>query len=203
QAEALWAVGLSRERRLVMRVAGPLELFDISKDRRVLVEHHVTLPGLMCLQPGETKERDLTWLSDSKLEDLSADGKTIVLSEGEEGGGPAGSVYLRKTDGSPAIRLGEGAGAGLSPDGNFVIALVPRIGGKSARLTLLPTGAGETRTLIAEGFEKFFRAAWLPDGKGIVFSGSEPGHRTRAYLLDVATGRFRAITPEGVAVQQF
>jgi dipeptidyl aminopeptidase/acylaminoacyl peptidase len=98
--------------------------------------------------------------------------------------------------------LGEGTGAGLSPDGNWVIALVPPIGEKNARLTLLPTGTGESRTLIAEGFERFVRSAWLPHGKGIVFSGNEPGHAGRVYLVDVATGRFRAITPEGVWVRE-
>jgi len=202
QVEALWAAGLSGKRRLVMRVAGLLELFDISKDRRVLLGHHTLLPGLMCLPPGEANERDLSWLSESRLADLSSDGKTVVISEGQDAGGPTGSVYLRKTDGSPAIRLGEGVGAGLSPDGSWVIALVPPVGEKSARLTLLPTGAGESRTLLADGFEVFVRAAWLPDGKAIVFSGNEPGHAPRVYLLEVATGRFRAITPEGVGVRE-
>ena len=203
QVEALWAVSLSGARRLVTRLPGILELFDISKDRRVLVGHHTLLVSLMCQPPGGVPERDLSWLSESRPSDLSPDGKTLILSESSEAGGPTGSVYLRKTDGSPAIRLGEGSGAGLSPDGNWVIALVPPVGEKSARLTLIPTGAGESRTLLAGGFERFVRAAWLPDGKQIVFSGNEPGHAPRVHLLEVSTGRFRAITPEGVSVREF
>ena len=37
-------------------------------------------------------------------------------------GGPKYAVYIRKTDGSPAIRLGEGNGLSLSPDGKWALA---------------------------------------------------------------------------------
>jgi hypothetical protein len=43
----------------------------------------------------------------------------MLFTEGGEGGGPKYAVYLRKTDGSPAIRLSEGNGLALSPDGEM------------------------------------------------------------------------------------
>ena len=42
-----------------------------------------------------------------------------------------------------------------------------------------------------------FAAAFMPDGKQILFSGSEPGHRSRIYLRGVDGGKPRAVTPEG------
>jgi dipeptidyl aminopeptidase/acylaminoacyl peptidase len=198
QPEALWAADLSGENRLVTRGPGMLELFDISSDGRVLVAHHIVIHSLMCLAPGDTAVRDLSWLSESRPTALSADGKTLVITEGLEGGGPAGSVYLRKTDGSAAVRLGDGVGTGISPDGLWVVAIVRSLGGKPLQLNLLPTGPGQTRTLVSEGFETVRRATWTPDGRSIVFTGIQPGRRERLYLLDVASGRRRPLAPEGV-----
>ena len=39
---------------------------------------------------------------------ISADGQMLLFDESGEGGGPGGSVYLRQTDGSPAVRLRTG-----------------------------------------------------------------------------------------------
>jgi hypothetical protein len=61
-------------------------------------------------------------------------------------------------DGSPALRLGEGRGFGLSPDGQTVVA-----GGRSG-LVFLPMGAGQPRTLAVAGLT-IQRAQWFPDGR--------------------------------------
>ena len=196
--EALWAIQVSGKRRLVARVPGILELFDMSKDGRVLVGHHLVLTSVIWRLSGQTNERNLSWLSESRATDLSSDGKTVILAETAEGGGPAGSTYLRKTDGSPAIRLGDGTSGALSPNGSWVITLLPPIGGKPPRMNMLPTGAGETKSLISEGFENIDGTRWMPDGKTAVFSAAEPGRGYRLYLLDVETRRARALTPEGV-----
>lgn len=167
QPEALWATDLAGKNRLVTRGPGVLEFYDISPDWRVLASHHVLLYSVMCLAPGETTVPDLSWLSESRPTALAADGKTLVISEGLEGGGPAGAVYLRRKDGSAAVRLGDGVGTGISPDSLWVVALVPSLGGKPPQLSLLPTGPGQTRTLISEGFEVVRRATWVPDGRGL------------------------------------
>jgi serine/threonine protein kinase/Tol biopolymer transport system component len=203
ESEALRAVGLSGKPRLITRVPGILELFDISKDRRVLVGHHLVHTTVMCLPPGETVERDLSWLSESRPEAISPDGKMLLLSERYEGGGPAGSVYLRKTDGSSPVRLGDGGAASLSLDGQWVVAFVHPFGGNPGRLNLLPTGAGETRTLISGGFDRIRAISWLADGKGVVFSGTEAGRGERIYLLDLAKPESRPLTPEGVRSSTF
>src|SRR5438445_494758 len=73
------------------------------------------------LAPGETKERDLSWLDVTYTRGMSDDGRTVLLGEGGFGGGANGSIYLRKTDGSPAIRLGDGYPISLSPDGKWAL----------------------------------------------------------------------------------
>jgi Tol biopolymer transport system component len=157
----------------------------------------------MGLAPGEEKERELSWFDWSLPCDLSADGKMLVFTEIFEGGGPFGAVYLRKTDGSPAVRLGEGEGLSLSPDGKWVIAVVAPGGKAPPRLTLLPTGPGVTQTLEIGRFEGFGGADWLPDGRRILFSAKEAGRRVRVYVHDIAGGKPRATTPEGITLRRF
>jgi Tol biopolymer transport system component len=101
-------------------------------------------------------------------------------------------MYLRKTDGSPAVRLGDGGFGFLSPDRQWVLATDR----SPAKLVLLPTGVGEPRDLTDSKVDHY-APAWLPDGKSVVFSAAEPGHGPRTYLLDIQGGSPKAITPEG------
>ncbi|HTS46569.1 MAG TPA: hypothetical protein VMH05_01420, partial [Bryobacteraceae bacterium] len=102
--------------------------------------------------------------------------------------------YLRKTDGSPAVRLGEGNIPALSPDGKWVSSVVSE--GIQTRLTLLPTGPGEARSLATEGIH-YGRAEWFPDGLRILFTGNEANRPPRTFVQDVRGGKPIPITPEG------
>jgi Tol biopolymer transport system component/predicted Ser/Thr protein kinase len=194
EALGLYAVTLAGQQRLITRVPGALTLHDIDRDGRVLLGHENWRREATGLSAGDDKERDLTWLDWTFPADLSADGKSLLFGEEGEGGGAAYSVYLRKTDGSPAVRLGDGRALSLSPDQKWVISA-----GLSspAQLILLPARAGEPKPLTHDAFDHF-RARWFPDGKRIVFSGNEPGHGVRLYVQDLAGERPQAITPEGV-----
>ncbi len=119
--------------------------------------------------PGETRERSLSWFDWSLLTDMSADGKTIIFSESGEAVGSNYSIFLRKTDGSPAVRLGDGGFGFLSPDGQWVVSQI----GSPAKLMLLPTGVGEPRQLTDDKVEHS-GVAWLPDSKSIIFSEPRP-----------------------------
>jgi dipeptidyl aminopeptidase/acylaminoacyl peptidase len=194
-------VDLAGKLRLVTRVPGDLELDDISRDGRVLVAHHAILEILMGRAAGDAKERDLSWLDASGPADLTPDGKTLLFVEFGEGGGSMPSVYVRKTDGSPAVRLGEGRPFAISPDATRVLGRV-EAPGSFPHLALLPTGPGETRSLANDHFTEFHWALWLPDGKRIVFSAVEGDHPPRLYSLDLQDGKARPVSPEGVVIQE-
>ena len=190
-ARSIYALGLSGKERLIYRSPGGLTIHDISRTGLVLLTTDKSRVSLSALPPGETHERSLSWFDWSLLSDMSADGKNIVFSETGEAVGANYGVFMRKTDGSPAIRLGDGGFAALSPDGQWVLAAV----GSPAKLVVLPTGVGEPRQLTDDKTEHF-GGAWLPDGMSIVFSANEPGHPARTYLLDLQGGTPRALTPE-------
>jgi serine/threonine protein kinase/Tol biopolymer transport system component len=201
------AVTLSKEMRLVTRVPGSLVLFDIGKDGHVLLARADRRREVMGLAPGSTKERDLSWLDYSYPADLSADGKTLLFDEEGIGGGVqygdaeylTYAVYIRDTEGSPAVRLGEGGAAALSPDKKWVIIYTPT---QPAQLKLLPTGAGETRQLTNDTIAHQY-ARWCPDGKHYVFSGNEPGKGVRFFLSDISGSQPKAFSPEGVDALNF
>ncbi len=180
--------------RELLRVPGNLTLQDIARDGRPLLTRETWRREIIALPPGESKERGLTWLDWSLPAAISMDGKKVLFSESGEGGGAGYSVYLRGMDGSPAVRLGEGSGQDLSADGEWALAVLHP--SSDPQLVLYPTGAGEPRLLSKEGLS-VFAAAFMPDGKQILFSGSEPGHRSRIYLRGIDGGKPRAVTPEG------
>jgi WD40 repeat protein len=191
-ARSIYALDLSGKERLIYRAPGGLTIHDIGRTGLVLLTADKSRLSISALPPGETRERSLSWFDWSLLGDMSADGKTILFSETGEAAGPNSSIFLRQTDGSPAIRLGEGSFGNLSPDGQWVLAAV----GSPAKLVLLPTGVGEARQLTDDKTDHL-SSIWLPDSKSIVFSAAEPGHSRRTYLLDIQGGTPRAITPEG------
>jgi Tol biopolymer transport system component len=197
ESYALYSVTSAATERLVARVPVNLMLHDISRDGRILVTRHNQPSDIFGLAPGETKERDLSWLDTGELRDLSADGKTFLVEYQGEGSGINYTVYLARTDGSAAIRLGEGGARALSPDGKWVLSVL----NSPPQLVLLPTGAGEARRLERHGIEQYsFRGNWLPDGKRVIFLAREPGHDWRFYIQDIEGGAPRPVTSEGVSV---
>jgi hypothetical protein len=192
---ALHAVSASGGRaRTLARIAGSLTLRDVAPDGRTLVTHDSVNLGIMGRAAGAPEEIDLSWFDWSLPNDLSDDGRLLLFTETGEGGGAGYSTFVRGLDGSPAVRIGEGVGFDLSPDGKSVLAL---LGSPTKReIVIYPTGPGETRKISAGGLEP--RAAgWLADGRSILVTAREGDRPPRDYLLDLSNGAHRAVSPEG------
>jgi Tol biopolymer transport system component len=193
-SRSLYAVDLSGKERLIYRAPGGVTIHDISRSGEVLLTADKTRLGLFALAPGETRERSLSWFDWSLLNDLSPDGKTVIFSESGEAVGNNDGVFLRRTDGSPAVRLADGDFGRLSPDGEWVLVET----GKPPHLMLVPTGVGEPRE-IGDKTPHYF-SEWLPDGKSVIYTAAEPGHGRRVYVLaiDPPNSAPRPITPEDI-----
>jgi Tol biopolymer transport system component len=189
--QALYAVDMGGSRRLVDGAPANLRLHDISPQGKVLVARDLFRRGIIVKPPGG-EERDLSWFDWSRPAVLSRDGAWLLYDEQGQGGGPSYSVYLRRTDGSPPVRLGSGYSCDLSPDGSWA-ASIPL--DRQDTIVLLPTGAGTERTFTLPGFA-LNRALFLPDGR-LVALGSQNGKSYRLYVLDDGGGNPRAISPEG------
>ncbi len=198
-ARSLYAVTPTGRERPVLTTPAGLLLQDISRDGRVLLIQSNARIGFFALLPGAARERDLSGLEWSWHPRLSPDEKSVVFTEQGEAGGPGYSVYVRKLDGSAAVRLGEGTGVASSPDGKWVLTCLLRT--TPATFVLLPTGAGQPKTFPKDAIDRSASltfGAFLPDGKRIVFDGNEAGKPTRVFVQDLEGGAARPVTPEGV-----
>src|SRR5258706_6680128 len=196
--QALWAVTASGRARLVYQVPGQLVLQDIGKDGSFLLNRELWRVGLVA-KDAEGRERDLSWLDWSLAVALSHDGRKVLFAEAAEGGGPGYSIYVRGIDGSPAVRLGEGYVQAFSPDEKWVLAILHAT--SDPQLVLYPSGTGEMRMLDAQGLSPQL-ADFLPDGKSLVVSATEPGHGVRVYVRALEGGKPRPISPEGFRLQR-
>src|SRR5262249_32555874 len=103
----------------------------------------------------------------------------------------------RGTDGSPAVRLGEGSGLAISRDGKKVLAQMHPTGDR--QLVQYPTGPGAPKTYSLAPL-RAFRAAWLPDSSGLLLPAAQEGHRSPRFLLDSEGGASKALTEEGFSL---
>ncbi len=190
----LRAADLSGRLRTLASAPAGLILHDITRDGRVLLERYITHSGIRGLAPGETREHDLSWFDGSSPVGLSDDGRLVLLNEVGEAVGPASAYYVRKTDGSPAIKLGEGHAVDLSSDGNWVLA---RPAEASAGLLLQPTGTGTSIPIGRGSFEAMPGGSIFPDGRRLLIDAKERGKKRRLYVYEIPSGRPRAISPEG------
>ncbi len=187
----LKAVDLAGRTRILTSMPVGLIVHDISADGRVLVERYDSKPGVMVSAPGETRERDLTWFDRSILIGLSDDGLSVLINEFGDASGVDGAYYLRKTDGSPAVKLGEGAALDLSADGKWALA---RKTDSEKHFVLTPTGTGTSLAIDESGFENLGGIALFPDGKRLLLQAAERGQKRRLYVQDLPAGKPRAIT---------
>ena len=185
------AVTLSGKLRSIANVPGGMWLQDL-RDGKTLAITHRWWHGFRVQTPGAKEERELGWFGWSVLADMSRDNRKILFFDVGEAGGPNYTVFLRDVDGSPPATIGEGKAEALSPDGKWIV-VHPAKGGP---LKLVPTGAGETK-IFTHDLVNYNGARFLPDGKQLLVSGIEPGHGERDYLIDLATGTIKPITPDG------
>jgi len=191
-ADNLRGVTLAGKLRTIVNVPGGMWLQDIRNGVALTVTQRHT-QGIRGTQPGGKEEHELGWLGWSYLRDLSQDGRKVLFEEQADGGGPNYTVFLRDTDGSPPVRIGEGEGRAISPDNKWVITK-PNKGGP---MSVVPTGAGAARQLTHDNI-RYYNVRYL-DAKQLLASGIEAGHGRRNYLIDLSTGDAKPITPDGIA----
>ncbi|MGH7339844.1 MAG: hypothetical protein ACREKH_05075, partial [Candidatus Rokuibacteriota bacterium] len=195
-SSALYAVTLSGRERTVYSSPGTLKLNDISRDgQQVLLTRGTTRGGIIARGATAANDRELSWFDYSTVADLSPDGNILLFHEWGEGVDGIPTIFIRKTDGSDAVRLGEGRPLALSPDGQFALAVQ---GNGAQELVLLPTRTGDIRRLPRGQIMEYLDwATWSPDGRRVFFAGREAPDVRRTYVQDVDGGDPRPVTPDG------
>jgi Tol biopolymer transport system component len=196
ESGVIHALSLSGKTREPLAVPGRLFLRDITADGQILVAQGVARRGIVVSSNQGASLRDLSWLDFSYLRDITTDGKMILFEE-EGSDSAVYSVYVRDTDGSPAVPIGEGYGLALSRDKRW--ALAEKLTDPVHEIWLLPVGTGEPRRISPPTLTPHIAAGFLSDGKHIVYVANEVGRRLRTWMQDLDGGAPRAISEEGVA----
>ncbi len=137
---------------------------------------------------GPSAAVDLSWLDWSLLRDMDADGTMVLFDETGAGVGDVPGVFVRPTDGSPAIRLGDGVCASISPDRRYVLAGEIGI---TRNAILIPIGAGQARHLATDLAINY--GVWLPSGRELVLNAVTPEGGRHLYHMDIESGAVRRL----------
>jgi len=187
-------VTLSGRQRAIAATPGAMNVEDVAKDGRVLYsQNDERIEMAVVGTHDDSPPRPLSWLDWSLISDISNDGKTVAFGESGEASGSTYGVYIRNVDGSPAIRLGDGSGGTISPDGKWVAGPDGSVNATWG-ISILPTGAGQPRTLpgaVSSGTA----VSWTADSKTLLFMHREPDNNTRIYAESIDGGDARALTP--------
>ena len=182
------------EARALYRAPGFPYLSDVAPSGDALVLHVSPRMRLEMGTRGQAQVRNLAWLDWSLVQDMTPDGRRVLIDESGPGAGTTVAMYLRDTDGSPAVRLGDGYGIGFSPDGRWALGIEPT---RHDALLLYPAGTGQTVVHPIAGV-RCQNASWFPDGKTLCISGTEPGRKPRLYRYDLERRALQPITEEGL-----
>ncbi len=174
--------GVRRNGELRQIWAGPADLtvLDIGRDGQLLATTNTIRTEITWTPADESQERDVSWHAWSFAKDVTRDGKMILLSRFDEGAGLDYQVGLRRLDAPTAIVLGQGVPSLFSPDSKWIVGVTF----SQPSLFVLPTGAGEPRTLTRSGF-RYITAGWFPDGKRVIFAARENHSEPSAYVQDL------------------
>ena len=195
EQQILRAVNRSGRLRTVLATLTQLTLQDIAKNGGVLLTSERISTEVAMGQRNAKSVHSLDVADeDAGIHGLSDDGSSAALVYSGTAGGEDYKTLVVRNDGSEPVVLGDGDPAGISPDGKWILSLIPS---DPSKIILYPTEAGEPRRLDL-GSVRWLAGStsWSHDGSKVVFTGTEPGKRPRVYLLDPTSGATQAITPE-------
>jgi dipeptidyl aminopeptidase/acylaminoacyl peptidase len=186
----IYAVTRSGKLRQVLEAPAPLYLEDIDRNGRVLLQRQDRSYEVVLGQVGGGT-RQLSWLNMMAPSSLSRDGRYVAITDYVE---KDYRVYLTPLDGGPAVLVGKGVAAGISPDNKWVAAILPS---DTTKIQLLPAGIGQVKTVSAPNF-RYSGADWASDGHKLIVRASKSDDPPRTWVQNPDGGEPQPITPQGV-----
>ncbi|WP_306592099.1 serine/threonine-protein kinase [Geothrix sp. 21YS21S-4] len=223
---ALWALRVGAQPRLLWRGDGTKQLMDALPDGRALLANHQVRRGVLVQRAGDPIAHERSIRTGTQVQGLSPDGRSLLLLESPalDGGTALDEAFLGAFGPGVPQKLAKGNPYGFSLGGRWVhctfngltpkdldtgvtaalvqagldpAAVLDPIAPKPC-LVFIPTGPGRPIALpLPDRFQVVGCAFLLPDGRRVLFQGSEKGRGLRYYLADLGGGEPRAITEDG------
>jgi eukaryotic-like serine/threonine-protein kinase len=186
----LRAVTLDGKERLVTELPGQISLEGITRDGRVLLRRRDGTQHKVSRRSGVS--HNLTWQREAEGGELSDDGELMLFSELGLGS-DRHEIYVRPTDGRPAVHLGIGTSFALSSDHAWAL-----IGNEppTTELDLVPTGPGDRVRIPLGSIKEIDNAELMHDGKRILICARDGGSH-RIWVTDRSGTPPQPIGPPG------
>ncbi len=148
---------LDNTKRRIYCGTGQLTIHDVTADERALITSTTEHGAIRVQMPDETHERELKWHDDSRLYDITPDGRRLLL------GGATGAIYMHEAAADEPVLVTTGLLSFISPDGKWLVTSRGPDGQR--RHFLVPVGAGQERELTAPGVNRMGIAnmGWAAD----------------------------------------
>jgi len=195
EPQSLRAVNRSGRQRVILSTITEVSLRDIAKGgSALLTSMRVSTEVAM----GRLNAKSIHALDvadeNAGIHGIADNGKLAALVYSGTAGGQDYKTYVARDDSSDPVLLGDGDPTGISPDGKWILSILPS---DPSKIVLYPTEAGGSRNFNISPVRMVTGAtSWSRDGSKVVFTGTEPGRAPRVFLLDPTSGATRAITDE-------
>ena len=192
---SVFSLDLKGRHRVVFRAPAALTLHDISSQGDVLASFDHVLSRIELLDGTGAEPQDRSWREGGYLAAFSPDHALLLNATGDSGGAH-GSVYVWQPKDPQPVRIADGFGVAVSPDGRKALV----VSGTPLTLSIVPTGAGQPQPLDLGPIESVPWAGWLPDGR-IVVQLLRAGAKPVVYALSPDGRSPAGLLPEGMTLR--
>jgi len=193
---SIFGLSLAGKERVVWRAPGAVTLHDISPPGDVLVSFDRGSVRAELMAGPQAAAVDRSWREAGRLS-AHANNQTVLITGIGDSGGPRGSVYVWLPGAEQPVRISDGTGLALSPDGKRALVVTRET---PVTVTVVPTGAGQVETLDLGPLDFVTWAGWLPDGRLVVNAGRK-GENPTAYLVARSGSPLESFLPAGIVLR--
>ncbi|MEI6667540.1 MAG: protein kinase [Acidobacteriota bacterium] len=191
----IFSLDLAGHQRPVFRAPGAITLHDISAEGDALVSFDRISSRIEVVEGSDPTPLDRSWRESATLTAFSTS-HTLLFDGSGDSGGFLGSVYAWQPKEAQPVRIADGSGVGLSPDGKK--ALVRSLQ-TPPKLSIVPTGTGQPQIVDMGPVEVVSWGGWLPDGR-LVIQATRPGSRPSVFILSADGRQITTLLPGGVTL---
>jgi hypothetical protein len=190
---SIFGLDLAGKERVVWRAPGAVTLHDISPQGDVLVSFDRGRARTELLEGPQAAPVDRSWREGGRLAAFS-NNHTLLINGVGDSGGVKGSVYAWLPGAPQPVRIADGTGVAISPDGSKALVVARET---PLKVSIVPTGTGQPRALDIGALDFLTWAGWLPDGRLVIEAGSKSKAATVS-IVPAEGGAAAQLLPAGM-----